>query len=59
MENIEVIVSGQLLLIFPSTGGKNIFDVDSYPLERIAMTTGGAINEATIISRLGHRTALN
>ncbi|HBL0753509.1 TPA: carbohydrate kinase family protein, partial [Escherichia coli] len=38
---------------------KNIFDVDSYPLERIAMTTGGdAINEATIISRLGHRTAL-
>ncbi|XNM47302.1 carbohydrate kinase family protein [Escherichia coli] len=37
---------------------KNIFDVDSYPLERIAMTTGVTQDQATIISRLGHRTAL-
>ncbi|MDF2789800.1 MAG: PfkB domain protein, partial [Neobacillus sp.] len=38
---------------------KNIFDIESYPINRIAMTIGGdAINEATIISRLGHKTAL-
>ena len=38
---------------------KNIFDIESYPVDRIAMTIGGdAINEATIISRLGYKTAL-
>ena len=60
MENIEVICIGAAIVDIPlQPVSKNIFDVDSYPLERIAMTTGGdAINEATIISRLGHRTAL-
>lgn len=38
---------------------KNIFDIESYPVDRIAMTIGGdAINEATIISRLGYKTAV-
>lgn len=60
MDNIEVICIGGAVVDIPlQPVSKNIFDVDSYPLERIAMTTGGdAINEATIISRLGHRTAL-
>lgn len=39
--------------------GKHIFEAVSYPIDRIAMTIGGdAINEATIISRLGHRVLL-
>jgi sugar/nucleoside kinase (ribokinase family) len=38
---------------------KDIFDGVSYPLERIAITTGGdALNEAIIISRLGYRSTL-
>lgn len=38
---------------------REIFDVDSYPIEQIGMTIGGdAINEATIISRLGHSVSL-
>ena len=36
-----------------------VFECDSNPVERISMTIGGdAINEATIINRLGHPTAL-
>ncbi|MFO3903872.1 sugar kinase [Enterobacter hormaechei] len=60
MDNIEVLCIGAAIVDIPlQPVSKNIFDVDSYPLERITMTTGGdAINEATIISRLGHRTAL-
>ncbi|SXF25031.1 sugar kinase YdjH [Klebsiella variicola] len=47
MENIEVICIGAAIVDIPlQPVSKNIFDVDSYPLERIAMTTGGdAINE--------------
>lgn len=38
---------------------RDIFDVESYPLEHISMTIGGdAINEATIMSRLGVRVGL-
>lgn len=38
---------------------RDIFDIESYPVDRIAMTVGGdAMNEATIISRLGFRTGL-
>ncbi|EGM8924895.1 carbohydrate kinase family protein [Escherichia coli] len=60
MDNLDVICIGAAIVDIPlQPVSKNIFDVDSYPLERIAMTTGvDAINEATIISRLGHRTAL-
>lgn len=38
---------------------RDIFDVDSYPIDQIGMTIGGdAINEATIIHRLGHSVRL-
>lgn len=61
MGKIDVICVGAAIVDIPlQPVSKNIFDVDSYPLERIAMTTGGdAINEAMIISRLGHKTVLN
>lgn len=60
MKKIEVICIGAAIVDIPlQPVSKNIFDIDSYPLERIAMTTGGdALNEATIISRMGHQTAL-
>ncbi|TGD69402.1 sugar kinase, partial [Salmonella enterica subsp. enterica serovar Poona] len=60
MDEIEVLCIGAAIVDIPlQPVSKNIFDVDSYPLERIAMTTGGdAINEATIISRHWHRPAL-
>lgn len=60
MKTLDVICIGAAIVDIPlQPVSKNIFDVDSYPLERIAMTIGGdAINEATIISRLGHQTAL-
>jgi sugar/nucleoside kinase (ribokinase family) len=60
MNKIDVICVGGAVVDIPlQPVSKNIFDVESYPLERIAMTTGGdAINEAVIISRLGHKTAL-
>lgn len=38
---------------------KEIFEVESYPVDGIQMVIGGdAVNEATILSRLGYRTAL-
>lgn len=56
----EVLVIGAALVDIPlQPVSKNIFDIESCPLDRIAMTIGGdAINEATIISRLGHPTML-
>lgn len=41
MDKIEVICIGAAIVDIPlQPVSKNIFDVDSYPLERIAMTTG-------------------
>lgn len=38
---------------------RDVFEIEVVPLERIALTIGGdAVNEATVISRLGHRTTL-
>lgn len=38
---------------------RDMFEVESFPLEQISMTIGGdAINEATIMSRLGHKIGL-
>ena len=47
MDNLDVICIGAAIVDIPlQPVSKNIFDVDSYPLERIAMTTGGdAIND--------------
>lgn len=60
MDNLDVICIGAAIVDIPlQPVSKNIFDVDSYPLERIAMTTGGdAIMKQQLFSRLGHRTAL-
>ena len=56
----EVIVIGGGVVdvpLFPV--GPAVFDAASTPLERIAMHAGGdAVNEAIILSRLGHRAAL-
>jgi len=57
---LDVICIGAALVDIPlHPVSKNIFDSESYPLEKICMTIGGdAINEATIISRLGYKVAL-
>lgn len=57
---LDVICVGAAIVDIPlQPVSKDIFETESYPLEQISMTIGGdAINEATIISRLGHKTAL-
>lgn len=59
-EKVDVICIGAAIVDIPlQPVSKNIFDIESYPIDRIAMTIGGdAINEATIISRFGLKTAL-
>lgn len=56
----EVLALGAAIVDIPLRPvSKNMFDIESYPIDRIAMTVGGdAINEATIITRLGHPTML-
>jgi len=58
--NLDVICVGAAIVDIPLRPvSKNIFDCESYPLDDISMTIGGdAINEATIISRLGKKTGL-
>ncbi len=61
MENIfDVVCVGAAIVDIPLRPvSKNIFDSESYPLDEIKMTIGGdAINESTIISRLGCRVSL-
>lgn len=57
---LDVICVGAAIVDIPlQPVSKNIFDIESYPLEKIAMTIGGdAINESTILSRLGYKVAL-
>ncbi|MBP2642652.1 MAG: PfkB domain protein [Firmicutes bacterium] len=59
-KDLDVICVGAAIVDIPlQPVSKNIFDIESYPLNKIAMTIGGdAINEATIISRLGYKVAL-
>lgn len=56
----EVLIIGAAitdLLLRPVS--KEVFDVDSYPVDGMPMTIGGdAANEATIITRLGHKVCL-
>ena len=56
----EVICIGAAIVDIPLRPvSKQIFDTESYPLDQIRMTIGGdAINEATIITRLGHTVSL-
>ena len=57
---LDVICLGASIVDIPlQPVSRDIFDIESYPVDRIAMTVGGdAMNEATIISRLGHKTGI-
>ena len=57
---LDVIIIGAAIVDLPLRPvSKAVFDVASYPVDGIAMTIGGdAINEATIITRLGHKVGL-
>lgn len=59
-KKLDVVCIGAAIVDIPLYPvSKNIFNSESYPLEKISMTIGGdAINESTIISRLGHKVAL-
>lgn len=60
MNHADVICIGAAIVDLPLYPvGEHIFKNVSYPVDNIAMTIGGdAINEATIITRLGHKVAL-
>lgn len=57
---LDVICLGAAVVDIPLRPvSKNMFEIESYPIDQIKMTVGGdAMNEATIISRLGHKTGL-
>ncbi|MEG1945571.1 MAG: carbohydrate kinase family protein [Lachnospiraceae bacterium] len=56
----DVIIIGAAIVDLPLRPvSKAVFDVASYPVDGIAMTIGGdALNEATIMTRLGHKVGL-
>lgn len=56
----EIVVIGAAIVDLPLYPvGRDVFDRVSSPVERMAMTVGGdAINEATILTRLGHTVRL-
>ncbi len=57
---LDVICLGAAIVDIPLRPvSRDIFDIESYPIDRIAMSVGGdAMNEATIISRLGFKTGI-
>lgn len=59
-KKLDVLCVGAAIVDVPlQPVSKNIFDCESYPLEQISMTIGGdAINEATVMSRLGPKVGL-
>lgn len=59
-KKLDVICLGAAVVDIPLRPvSRDIFDIESYPVDNIAMTVGGdAMNEATIISRLGFKTGL-
>ena len=59
-KTLDVVCVGAAIVDVPlQPVSRNIFDSESYPLEQISMTIGGdAINESTIISRLGGKVGL-
>lgn len=59
-KTLDVVCVGAAIVDVPlQPVNRNIFDSESYPLEQISMTIGGdAINESTIISRLGGKVGL-
>lgn len=58
--SLDVICIGAAIVDIPlQPVSRDIFDCESYPVNQIRMTIGGdAINEATIIRRLGYKSAL-
>ena len=59
-KELDVICVGAAIVDIPLRPvSRDMFETESYPLEQISMTIGGdAINEATILSRLGKKAAL-
>lgn len=59
-KKLDVICVGAAIVDIPlQPVSKYMFEVESFPLMQIAMTIGGdAINESTIITRLGHKVGL-
>lgn len=59
-QKLDVIIIGAAIVDLPLRPvSKEVFDVVSYPVDGIQMTIGGdALNEATIITRLGHKVGL-
>ncbi len=59
-KKLDVIIIGAAIVDLPLRPlSKEVFDVVSYPVDEIAMTIGGdALNESTIITRLGHKVGL-
>ncbi|MDO5100385.1 MAG: sugar kinase [Eubacteriales bacterium] len=59
-KKLDVLCLGAAVVDIPLRPvSRDMFDIESFPVERIAMVVGGdAMNEATIISRLGFRTGL-
>lgn len=61
MNNIDVVCIGAMVIDLPlgPIDEKRIFNVESTVVDNILLTTGGdALNEAVIISRLGHSVSL-
>lgn len=59
-KKLDVICVGAAIVDIPlQPVSRDIFDIESCPLQQISMTIGGdAINEATVMSRLGHKIGL-
>ena len=59
-KKLDVVCLGAAIVDIPLRPvSRDIFDIESYPIDNIAMTVGGdAMNEATIISRLGFKTGI-
>lgn len=59
-KKLDVLCLGAAVVDIPLRPvSREIFDIESYPVEQIAMAVGGdAMNESTIISRLGFKTGL-
>lgn len=57
---LDVICVGAAIVDIPlQPVNRDMFEIESFPLQQISMTIGGdAINEATIMSRLGHKIGL-
>ena len=59
-KTFDVICLGAALVDLPLRPvERNVFDTDSYPVDEIGMQIGGdAVNEATVLTRLGHSVSL-